>query len=251
MSSIRAYVGGESLYSKAQKQAHISLVNYIRSGSEADYQAYLHQIVIPLGDQKARVALQQSPEQLKQAYQGFVEAQNVPDDIPKMIRLFRYFSHTSLMEEPIRIWTEADTYIAKIHALSKQIHHSIQKQSLTSEVESQYIYQLNKFNDKITPLEAALSRSLAKVSAQIEALISILLIIMTCLLMGLGITFSYKLSVQRVSAMKSHHQVARKNLAFLRSASDGTTSSIWMAIYKKLVIHFAICWDTAEMNSFI
>lgn len=221
MSSIRAYVGGESLYSKAQKQAHISLVNYIRSGSEAAYQSYLDQIAIPLGDQKARTALQQSPANLKQAHQGFFEAQNEPDDIPGMIRLFRYFSHTPIMEEPINIWTQADTYIAKIHALSKKIHYSIQKQALTSEVEAQYIYQLNKFNDKITPLEEAFSRSLAKVSVQIETIISILLIIITCFLMGLGIIFSYKLSAQRVKAMNSYQQAARENLAFLRSASDG------------------------------
>ncbi|MCB1921888.1 MAG: hypothetical protein KDJ28_18205, partial [Candidatus Competibacteraceae bacterium] len=34
MSSMRAFVGGESMWSKGQKQAHISLVAYIHSYSE-------------------------------------------------------------------------------------------------------------------------------------------------------------------------------------------------------------------------
>ena len=41
LSSVRAYVGAEGLWSKAQKDALYNLRKYVRSGKEEDYQQYL------------------------------------------------------------------------------------------------------------------------------------------------------------------------------------------------------------------
>ena len=49
-SNMRAYVGGESSWSKAEKGAVIALNAYVASGSEADYQRYLVRLAVPLGD---------------------------------------------------------------------------------------------------------------------------------------------------------------------------------------------------------
>ena len=90
MSSMRAFVGGESMWSKGQKQAHISLVAYIYSYSETDYQDFLKAIAIPMGDRKARIALDKAEPDVKTAFEGFVEGGNHSEDIPGMIRLYRY-----------------------------------------------------------------------------------------------------------------------------------------------------------------
>ena len=57
LSGVRAYVGGEGLWSKSQKQALYYLTKYARSRDEADYLSYLRAISVPLGDKKARLEL--------------------------------------------------------------------------------------------------------------------------------------------------------------------------------------------------
>src|SRR5258708_28664594 len=61
LSTIRAYVGGEGLYSKGQKNATYYLAQYAVSHSEEDFRQYLKAIAYPLGDRKARLALQRNP----------------------------------------------------------------------------------------------------------------------------------------------------------------------------------------------
>jgi diguanylate cyclase (GGDEF)-like protein/PAS domain S-box-containing protein len=221
MSSVRAYVGGESLYSKAQKQAYSSLINYLRTSSEKDYQDFQIEISVPLGDNKARLALNQAKPDLETAYKGFIEGKNHPDDVPGMIRLYRYFGNTTLMKDPIRIWTEADSDILKLLTLGQLIHQKIKMGELDNTGKFNLIQALNTTDQHITPLEEAFSSSIAKVSRQIYYLISALLIGLTSLLMGLGIFFSHRLVFQRLSSSKALRKESKKNLALLRNASDG------------------------------
>src|SRR5450631_3355525 len=78
LSTIRAYVGGESLFSKGQKNATYYLAQYSVSHSEEDFQQYLMAIAFPLGDRKARLALQRSPVDLQAAREGFLTGGNDP-----------------------------------------------------------------------------------------------------------------------------------------------------------------------------
>ena len=57
LSGGRAYVGGEGLWSKAEKSAIYRLTRYALYHEDADYQAYLAHISIPLGDHIARMEL--------------------------------------------------------------------------------------------------------------------------------------------------------------------------------------------------
>src|ERR1700732_4254002 len=52
-SAARAYVAGEGLWSKAQKEAAIELQEYAYTRDERDYQEFLESLSVPLGDRKA------------------------------------------------------------------------------------------------------------------------------------------------------------------------------------------------------
>ena len=58
LTSMRAYVGGEGLWSKAQKDAVHYLLRYGRTGAEQDYERYLRSIEVPLADHEARMEMQ-------------------------------------------------------------------------------------------------------------------------------------------------------------------------------------------------
>src|SRR5262249_9164867 len=103
LSAVRAYVGGEGLWSQAQKDAVYYLMRYANSGSEGDFRKFNEAIAVPLGDRKAREELEKKDADLAVARQGFIEGRNHPDDIDGMIMLFRRFRHVESIERAIDI----------------------------------------------------------------------------------------------------------------------------------------------------
>gem|GEM_PF-2817273 len=112
MDGVRAYVRGESLYSKAQKDAVFYLLRYRDTADEIDFQRFEALLDIPIGDRIAREALQQPEPDLQQAYAGFLRAGNHARDIPAMLRIFVLFQNFSYMRDAIAIWARGDTQVA-------------------------------------------------------------------------------------------------------------------------------------------
>src|SRR5882724_10282299 len=76
LSSVRAYVNGESLWSKGQKDAMSSLVKYAHTHNEADYERFLAAMKVPMGDHKTLVELNKKKRDMEIARQGFREGRN-------------------------------------------------------------------------------------------------------------------------------------------------------------------------------
>src|ERR1700688_3030859 len=73
LSGTRAYVGGEGLWSKAEKRAVLILTRYAASHAEGDYQQYLAEIAVPAGDQQARFELERPSPDMTVARRGFLQ----------------------------------------------------------------------------------------------------------------------------------------------------------------------------------
>src|SRR5580692_12810568 len=58
LSSIRAFVNGEGLWSKAERQSIAELRTFAAGGSQADYRRFRDELAVPLGDRVARLELQ-------------------------------------------------------------------------------------------------------------------------------------------------------------------------------------------------
>jgi hypothetical protein len=104
LSSVRAYVGGEGLWSKAQKDAVFHLYKYGVSRNHDDYRLFHDFMKVPIGDGKTRKELQKANPDMQVAQHGFLEGRNHPDDIDGMIQLFRNFSNVSYIARAIEIW---------------------------------------------------------------------------------------------------------------------------------------------------
>src|SRR5260370_39996917 len=78
LSGVRAYVGGEGLWSKAEKRAVLSLTAYAASHAESDYQQYLAEIAVPAGDKQARLQLERPSPDTALVRQGFVQGRTRP-----------------------------------------------------------------------------------------------------------------------------------------------------------------------------
>ncbi|HET7594657.1 MAG TPA: hypothetical protein VFK49_04335, partial [Stellaceae bacterium] len=88
----RAYVAGEAAYSKAQKDAVISLHRYAGSGDRRFLEAFRHAIAVPIGDRVAREELERPHPDLAQVDAGFLAGQNDPRDVRGLAYLYRWCS---------------------------------------------------------------------------------------------------------------------------------------------------------------
>src|ERR1700733_8121605 len=72
LSAARAFVGGEGLWSKSQKNAAISLQRYGRTKNEEDFQSFLSELAVPEGDHQARMELFKKAPELAIVRSGFL-----------------------------------------------------------------------------------------------------------------------------------------------------------------------------------
>ena len=125
LSSVRAFVGAEGLWSKSEKDAIYYLQKYYHSHDEEDEQAFYNFMKVPLGDHKTLVELLKKNPDLDVARQGLLEGRNHPDDIGGMIKLFRNFKDVSYIKRSINLWSEADSTIAQLIPITKKLHSEI------------------------------------------------------------------------------------------------------------------------------
>src|ERR1700709_1340549 len=103
LSAVRALVGAEGLYSKAQKDGLYQLLQYSRTHREADYQSFFEFMKVPLGDHKTRLELAKENPDLNIATQGFIEGRVHPNDIDGVIKLLRRFHGQFYINKAIQI----------------------------------------------------------------------------------------------------------------------------------------------------
>jgi PAS domain S-box-containing protein len=189
LSAVRAYVTGESLYSKGQKDAQIYLIDYAERHQEADYVRFMEALAVPLGDRDAREALQQQPPDLERARRGFLTGGNHPDDIPGLIRLFLWFRHVPFMSEPVATWTEGDRVIEEMRRLAERARTHIRAGATEAEAVAEMRRLAPKLNTRLTQLENQFSAQLGEASRTTQQLLLGLNGTIALLLLVTGLAF--------------------------------------------------------------
>jgi signal transduction histidine kinase len=199
LSSVRAFVGGEGLWSKAQKDAVYHLRKYYRTNSEEEYRQFQEFMKVPLGDHKTRLELMKKEPDINIARQGFLEGRNDPKDIDGMIKLFRRFSSVSYISRAISIWIQADTALAPLVSIGEQLHAEVISPSPDQIKIEQLLKQIDIINEKLTVLEDNFSYTLGEGSRWLENLILKLLfaVALTVEISGLILTISVSRGIQK------------------------------------------------------
>lgn len=207
LNNVRSFVRGEGLYAKGHMQAVSNLKKYLYTPSDEYLLLFEAGIKVPIGDRIAREALQQDPPDIDKAFQGFLQAQNHPDDIDGMISLFLYFKDFPYMSEAIKVWTEGDKYIQSLYELglhiqstSKNEHHSLKLQHLK---------ELDAIDAQLVQLEIRFSQVLTDGSQWIKQTLSILMLAVLSILLLFSWIYSRRLisNVNKTEAnLKDYYQ---------------------------------------------
>ena len=213
LTGTRAYVGGEGLWSKAEKRAVISLAGYAETRRESDYQEYLADIAVPAGDKEARLQLERTTPDMKVVRQGFIQGRNSPEDVESMAELFRRFRHVGYMAQAIAIWTQGDQYIDQLRQLANDLHQEVNARHPDVRRIRQITDQVAAVDARLTPLEDEFSATLGRGARWTNRMLAGVTFSATGLLLILGIVLS-------AMVLKQIHNSEEKYRNLINTASD-------------------------------
>jgi diguanylate cyclase (GGDEF)-like protein/PAS domain S-box-containing protein len=223
LSAGRAFVEGESLWSKAQKQSLVHLMRYAHTHAESDYADFRAALAVPLGDRIARLELEKPEPDFAVAYQGFLKGRNHPDDIPGMISLYGRFRHLSYIDKAINLWADGDHSIEQFAVVAEQLHDSIQSGERDSEKLYAIVERIFAVDARLTPEEDAFSASLGEATRKTKLLLSVTTIGLATTLLPVGVMFSRRMLKQSEAA----EDALRESEERFNLAVAGSNDGIW------------------------
>jgi signal transduction histidine kinase len=160
LSAVRAYVGGEGLWSKGQKDAVNHLMQFARSRDPADYARFRRALDIPLGDRQARLELEQPQPDYARAADGFRRGGNDPADFSALITFFRRFRHVGYVAQAIDIWAAGDSGIDELASLGLTLRVALLRPHPDRARADSLVAAVGRLNGRLTALEERFSASL-------------------------------------------------------------------------------------------
>ena len=199
LSSVRALVGAEGLYSKAQKDGVYQLSKYYRTHEEEDYLAFLQLMQVPLGDHQTRIELLKEKPDIEIARQGFIKGRLNPGDIDGVINVLLRFHDISYIKKAISIWTQGDSLIARLLPIGDSIHRQISSGRPDTSALAFQMERIETLNLDLTLLEDEFSFTLGEGSRWLENLVLKLLFVvaLTVEITGLLLTISVSRAISR------------------------------------------------------
>lgn len=158
--SATAYIIGESHWSKAQRSAVDELYRYAASGNPQKLDNARKYLEVPLGDRRARLALEQDPVDLDASRQGFLAGLNAPEDVDRMIRMYRYFHNAPFFRESVERWRSGDEQVLALQGIVDEMVASYARGEVSAAQAAVWQQQILVIDTALQPLETAFSQSL-------------------------------------------------------------------------------------------
>ncbi len=183
----RAYVEGESLWSKSQKEAVFHLLRFAETQAESDFRSYKKAITIPLGYRTARVELEKPSPDYATVRAGLLEGGTHADDVPGVISLYRRFHNVSYMEKVLDIWRLGDEFIARLEAAAEELYAFHRSGRVDSAGRDAILNRIIKINDELKPWQIQFSNTLGEATRWIQTTLLIVVLTVAAILIPFGI----------------------------------------------------------------
>ena len=211
LSAVRGYVAGEANWSRAQKNAVYFLNLYLHSDEQLFFEQYQAALAVPLGDQAARLALEQDRPDIEIAEAGFLQGGNHPDDIPGMIWLFRHFRHIKYLEVAIQQWASTDAMLLELAIFGDAIKSEMKGGLATDKARIQFLSsRLYELNGELTARANTFSEVLGEGARAVKNLLTIVNLATATVLILLIVWHTRRLVLQRQSFEAALHDEKRR-----------------------------------------
>lgn len=216
MSSVRAYVAGEALWSRSQKNAVYFLNLYLHSGDPGQFAQYQASLAVPIGDEFARWALERDPVDIESARIGFLQGGNHPEDVSGLIWLYRYFNRVSFLQEAIQEWRATDPILLELSVFGELIRSELANGPIQDDRVQFLSSRLSELNTQFTVHAKRFSTVLGEGSRAIKVMLTCINVASAATLILLLIWHTRRLVLQR-QAFETALHAEKERLAWQAS----------------------------------
>jgi diguanylate cyclase (GGDEF)-like protein len=208
LSSVRAYVGGESRWSKAQKDAVFHLQKYAVTRAPDDLRRFRENIGVTLGDHAARLEMNKTHPDVQKVREGFIRGGNNIDDVDGMFDLYHRFAWVDFMQRAIRAWEAADHYMLQLDEAGGSLQREIESPAPRQPEIQSTLAEVSSINEKLTPIENQFVDALSEASRTAYRLLQAILFAAAPGLLILGSVLSLRILQQRKREDDRVHHIA-------------------------------------------
>ena len=218
LSANRAYINGESHYSKGQKNASRHLITYLYTKDKHVWKLYQEELKVPQSARIARETLIKFGDN-EIARKALVNGRNHPEDLDDIIWLFENFKQVSFLSKAINEWELGDQLVIKLSAIGDQINEKVNTDALSPDGQKKYLEQIGIISDKLTINERNFLNTIGEGTRKIKDLLIITNIIFT-LIIVCSVSFYYSVMVKRLLASKKETEIKNENLILVNHELD-------------------------------
>jgi diguanylate cyclase (GGDEF)-like protein len=192
----RAYVEGESLWSKNQKEAVFHLMRFAETGSESDFVKYQNAIMVPMGFRKARLELEKRNPDDATVRAGFRQGGTHPDDIAGVISLYKRFHRVSYMKNVLDIWKTGDDFMERLDAAAVELHALQASGGVHFLGRDTVLNRIIQINDELRPWQNRFSDTLGEATRWIRSMLLLAILTVAGILIPFGIFLTQRMVSQ-------------------------------------------------------
>ncbi|MFU8858931.1 MAG: PAS domain S-box protein [Cyclonatronaceae bacterium] len=170
--SLNAYIEGEGYYSRYQKDSFTHLIQFVQEQDPKYYWMYREAISVPLGNSIARIELEKDKPDYEKVKSGLLQGRNHPDNIDRIIKLFRNYRNAAFMETAIGIWERGDELVFAIDSTASVIYEEVISNDPDSLQLTLMMSEIFRLNGELSPLQNQFSGHLGHTARGIESLLN-------------------------------------------------------------------------------
>jgi diguanylate cyclase (GGDEF)-like protein/PAS domain S-box-containing protein len=159
--TLAGFLNGESLWSKAQKQAVIDLDMYAAHGRPGDLDSFRRNYAVLMADRQARDAIASGKFSHTEVEDAFARGGVIREAIPGMVFIFQYFSGMPYVREAVAEWRSVDTSIAELAGIADRLEQGYRSGTLDDVASAAERNRIATLNDYIEPRAKAFSLNIA------------------------------------------------------------------------------------------
>jgi diguanylate cyclase (GGDEF)-like protein/PAS domain S-box-containing protein len=179
--TLAGFLNGESVWSKAQKQAVIDLDAYAGSGDTIYLEGFRRNNAVLDNDRWARDAIAQGHFDYQKVADAFARGNVIPDAIPGMIFIFNYFSGMPYMKEAVQAWRSTDNTTAELDVIAGELQHAYAHGGLSPTEMARQRARIDTLNRFIEPRSNLFSLEIARGASWIGEVLFIGVLAAACI----------------------------------------------------------------------
>ncbi|MGN2246258.1 putative bifunctional diguanylate cyclase/phosphodiesterase [Frateuria sp. GZRR35] len=159
--ALAGFLNGESIWSKAQKQAVIDLRNYAASGSPADLAAYRRNYDILRIDRWTRDTVATGNYDRQAVADALVRVNTMQSAVPGVIFMLDHFASGPYMKQALAAWRSVDDQVAELDTIAHELEASHARGTMDRASIARQQARIRALNDYIEPRAKVFSQEVA------------------------------------------------------------------------------------------